>query len=153
MKRYSTRIKEVELTQARLSRLRQQRAEIDIEIALLEAEQEANVVDVVTDTIKRLDIAHFPITEILARLAEMSQNLQHTVAPTSKSSNTASPGRVAAFVKLTRNASVANRAVLETAGLHWNGRARGWSGRVTTQSLEHLRSVFGERVEKPAAGD
>lgn len=60
---------------------------------------------------------------------------------------------VEAFIRLSRNASAENRAALEIAGLHWNGRAGGWTGHVTSAASQQLRRVFGKRVIKPAAAD
>ncbi len=52
-------------------------------------------------------------------------------------------------MKVSRNVSVSNREVLESAGLHWHGRDGGWIGSVTHTQLADLRRVFGKRVEKP----
>jgi hypothetical protein len=155
MKRPRTRIKELEETQAALARLRRQRTEIGAEILRLEAAQEAQVVQAVIDQVKTLGIARLPIGDILAHLANLGENFQQApqTSETADASVEADEANIEAFVRLSRNASSANRHALERAGLHWNGRAAGWTGHVTAAGLERLRSVFGKRVEKPDLAD
>jgi hypothetical protein len=50
------------------------------------------------------------------------------------------------FVKLTRNASVANRAVLGQCGLRWKSNQGGWRGRVGNAALELLEKTFEGRL-------
>lgn len=155
MKRPRTRIKELEETQAALARLRRQRTGIGAEILRLEAAQEAQVVQVVIDQVKTLGIARLPIGDIVAYLAKLGENFQQApqTSETADASVEADETNIEAFVRLSRNASSANRRALERAGLHWNGRAAGWTGHVTAAALEQLRSVFGKRVEKPDLAD
>ena len=107
------------------------------------------------DQVKTLGIARLPIGDILAHLANLGENFQQApqTSETADASLEADEAKLEAFVRLSRNASSANRSALERAGLHWNGRAAGWTGHVTAAGLERLRSVFGKRVEKPDLAD
>src|SRR6202035_986213 len=116
---------------------------------------EAQVVQAVIDQVKTLGIARLPIGDILAHLANLGENFQQApqTSETADASLEADEAKLEAFVRLSRNASSANRSALGRAGLHWNGRAAGWTGHVTAAGLERLRSVFGKRVEKPHLAD
>jgi hypothetical protein len=124
--------------------------------ARLEERREADVLEFVLDTAKRLNIAQLPVASILAALEDLAQSAcedRPVANPGGTSANTSDdprPGLVEAFVRLTRNRSAANREALESAGLRWNGRSAGWSGRVTPEALERLRGIFRDRVEGPA---
>ncbi|MEY9358684.1 hypothetical protein ABH994_001405 [Bradyrhizobium yuanmingense] len=148
--RRPVRMKELQNTQATLARLRVQRTEIDAEISRLEAVQEAQVTQVVIEKVKALGIAGLPIAQVLAGLDKIIEGMPQ-VSPASKDgySECDEHADIATFVRLSRNASPANRHALESAGLHWNGRAGGWTGLITATALGRLRTEFGARVEKP----
>lgn len=49
-------------------------------------------------------------------------------------------------VQISRNAGEEKRAVLNRAGLRWNGKAGRWVGKVDRTVLAELQAAFGERV-------
>jgi hypothetical protein len=57
---------------------------------------------------------------------------------------------IAVFVKISRHAASARCALLHAAGLQWNGRRGGWSGRVAPDAQERLRAEFGDRLSVDA---
>jgi hypothetical protein len=152
MKRPRTRIREIEGSQVELARLRDQRVQLETEISRLEAAQEARLEGAILEAVRRLRIARLPIGKVLAALEQLADN-QNVPVPASES--VAAParlpsGNIEVFVKLSRNASSANRRELSAAGLHWNGRVGRWTGKINAEALEKLRRVFGERVEDRA---
>ena len=145
MKRLRTRIKEVEGRHTELARLRDQRAQIDVEISRLEAAQEARVEAVLLETVRKLGIARLPIGEVLGTLEQLA-DIQNAPVPASESSG-ATSGDIEVFVKISRNAAPDKRRELSASGLHWNGRVGRWTGKINAEALEKLRRAFGERVE------
>jgi hypothetical protein len=148
MKRLSTRIKEVEGRYTELARLRDQRAQIDVEISRLEVAQEARVEAVLLEAIRKLGIARLPIGEVLATLERLA-DIQSAPVPASESAE-ATSGDIEVFVRISRNAAPDKRCELSASGLHWNGRVGRWTGKINAESLEKLRRTFGERVEGTA---
>lgn len=121
----------------------------DAEIPRLEAVQEAQVTQVVIEKAKALGIVGLP-AQVLAGLDKISESMPQ-VSPASKDgySECDEQADITTVVRLSRNASPANRHARESAGLHWNGRAGGWTGLITATALGRLRTDFGARVEKP----
>jgi hypothetical protein len=155
MKRPRTRLKEIEGSQVALARLRDQRAHLETEILRLEAVQEARVEDTILETIRRLGILRLPIGQVLAALEQLA-DVQNVPVPVSEGVVALAgppPGDIEVFVKLSRNASLGNRRELSAAGLRWNGRVGRWTGKISADTLEKLRRMFGERVagRAPAA--
>jgi hypothetical protein len=151
MKRPRTLVHEIELNQTRIAVLREDHARIGREISHLVAANKAKVMELVEAEVERLDLSQLPIHNLLSSLSKLGETVvvEHFF-PTSLPEVEAN---IHAFVKLSRNASASNRRILESAGLHWHGRAGGWIGNVTPDDLAHLRLAFGERVEKPECGD
>jgi len=151
MKRPRTLVREIELNQVRIAVLREDHARIGQEISHLVAANNAKVMELVGAEIERLDLGQLPIHDLLSSLSKLGEGgVVDNVLPTSLPEAEAN---IHAFVKLSRNASASNRRMLESAGLHWHGRAGGWIGNVTPDELAHLRRAFGERVERPECGD
>lgn len=151
MKRPRTLVREIELNQARIAVLREDRARIGQEISHLIAANKAKVMELVGIEIERIDLGQLPIHNLLSSLSKLGEGgVVDNFLPTSRPEAAAN---IQAFVKLSRNASASNRRMLESAGLHWHGRAGGWIGNVTLDELAHLRLAFGERVVKPECGD
>ncbi|MBB4425412.1 hypothetical protein GGD66_003969 [Bradyrhizobium sp. CIR48] len=148
-------IKALEASEATLARLIADRARIDLQIAAIQQRREADVLQFVLDTAKRLNLTQLPATSLLKALEEVAQSarMDRPVFDPGGTGADASddPHRelTAVFVRLTRNASLENREILGRHGLRWNGRAAGWSGRVTADALRHLREIFPGRVEGP----
>lgn len=155
MKRRPRIIRELETSEAVLARLRADRVRLDREIAAMEERREADIQQFVMDATKRLKLAQLPAASILAALEQLAQrgNEDRLVCePGGTSHDTSDDPRqelAEVFVRLTRNASAANREVLVREGLHWNGRSAGWSGRVTPEALQRLRDAFPDRVVGP----
>lgn len=149
-----TPIKELEMSEAALARLRDERTRLDAEIAKLELRREADALQLVMATMKRLNLAQLPAASILAALEQLAQsaNVDRPVDPGGTIVNSDDPREdlVPVIVRLTRNTSVANLDTLARERLCWNGRAGGWSGRVTFAALERLRDVFPGRIETPS---
>ncbi|MFK4726125.1 hypothetical protein ABIE89_007225 [Bradyrhizobium niftali] len=157
MKRRSRILKELETSEATLARLSADRARIDLQIAALQQRREADVLQFVLDTTKRLNLTQLPAASLLAGLEQLAQGAcvdrpAFDPAGTSADEDASDDPHeelVAVFVRLSRNVSADKREVLAREGLHWNGRSAGWSGRVTVEALQRLRDAFPGRVEGP----
>src|SRR5690242_16108455 len=136
MKRRSRIIKELETSEVVLARLREERALLDARIAQLEERRQADVLQLIMDTATRFNLAQLPAASIVAGLELLAQSARvdrPVLDPGPADANRSNDPREAllpVIVRLTRNTSAANRVALETAGLRWNGRSGGWSGRV-----------------------
>lgn len=156
MKRRPPIIKELEASEVALGRLRADRARIDAQIAALQQRREADVQQLVLDTTKRLNLAHLPAASIVAGLEQLARSacvdrpVPDPGGTGANSSDDPQDELAPVIVRLTCNTSAVNRVMLENAGVRWNGRARGWTGRVTPDALRHLSEVFPGRVEGPA---
>jgi hypothetical protein len=158
MKRRPRIIKELETSEVALERLLADRARIDAQIAALRQRREADVLQLVLETTKRLNLAQLPAASILAGLEQLVQGarvdrLVFDPAGNSADADTSNDPRqelVDAFVRLTRNTSGSNREILAREGVRWNGRSGGWSGRITLDALQRLRDVFPGRVDGPS---
>jgi hypothetical protein len=146
-------IQKLETSEATLARLRGKRARLDAEIARLEECREADVLGFVVDTAKRLNVGQLPVASILRALDELARSASgdrpvlNARGTSANASDGSDRGLIEVFVRLTRNTSETNREALESAGLHWNGRSAGWTGRVAPETLERLRGIFKERVQ------
>jgi hypothetical protein len=148
MKRSRTITREFIATQSRIATLREEHARIGEEISNLQAAQHAQAAKLVTDVLGTLDLTGVPIDSLLSAIVKVGG-----VAPEAPSMPpSAAVPAVNVLVRISRNASPANRALLEEAGLHWNGRDGVWLGNVTHDELDRLRAAFGERVEQPESG-
>jgi hypothetical protein len=147
----TTRIKELELSKARLSNLCVKRDARDSEIARLQERHEREVSQVIMDTVLRLGLSKLPVTDTIVALEALAHNAcDDGVSLKSKAPDdldSSGQNLMKTSARLSRNASPANRQKLEAAGLAWNGRLGRWTGAVTTASLERLRATFGERME------
>ncbi|SFJ29113.1 hypothetical protein [Bradyrhizobium sp. cf659] len=150
-------IKKLEASELVLARMREDRARLDAEIASLEQRHEADVQQFVIEAVKRLNLTQVPAASLLAGLEQLAQGagVDRPVFDPGGVSADAGPSNdprqelVEVFVRLSRNASAANRDILTREGCHWNGRSAGWSGRVTAEALQRLRAAFPGRVEGP----
>lgn len=146
MKRPRTLVREIELNQTRIAELREDHARIGREISQLVAASKAKVAELVGAEVERLNLSQLPIHYLLSSLAKLGEGGAGADHALTNPLPQAEPG-IQAFVKFSRNCSVANRHTLESAGLHWNGRDAGWTGNVTPAQLASLREVFEGRVE------
>ncbi|MBR0784804.1 hypothetical protein [Bradyrhizobium iriomotense] len=156
MKRRTRIMKELETSEVVLARLREERALLDAKIAQLEERRQADVLQLIVDTATRFNLAQLPAASIVAGLELLAQSAcvdRPVLDPggtDADSSDDPQEELVPVIVRLTRNTSAVNREMLENAGVRWNGRARGWTGRVTPDALRHLNEIFPGRVEGPA---
>lgn len=155
MKRRTRIVRELETSEVALARLREERALLDAKIMQLEERRQADVLQLIVDTATRFNLAQLPAASIVAGLELLAQSacVDHPVPDPGRtnanSSNDAKEELVQVIVRLTCNTSAVNRAMLENAGVRWNGRAPGWTGRVTREALQRLHEAFPERVEEP----
>ncbi|HEV2159325.1 hypothetical protein [Bradyrhizobium sp.] len=158
MKRRTRIMKELETSEVVLARLREERALLDARIAQLEERRQADVLQLIVDTATRFNLAQLPAASIVAGLELLAQSAcvdRPVLDPGGTDANSSDDPQeelVPVIVRLTRNTSAVNRVMLENAGVRWNGRAAGWSGRVTPDALRHLREIFPGRVKGPDLG-
>jgi len=158
MKRRTRIMKELETSEVVLARLREERALLDAKIAQLEERRQADVLQLIVDTATRVNLAQLPAASIVAGLELLAQSAcvdRPVLDPGGTDANSSDDPQeelVPVIVRLTRNTSAVNRVMLENAGVRWNGRAAGWSGRVTPDALRHLREIFPGRVKGPDLG-
>jgi hypothetical protein len=136
------RFRELEVTDANLARLREKSARLIAEIAALEETREVQALEM----LKEAGVARLPLA-VLEKLAAEAREAGERQASVSCADDAGE--RVETFVRLTANASMANRKALREAGLCWNGKAGGWTGRVTGAALAGLSERFGDRVGAP----
>ncbi|AMA56888.1 hypothetical protein [Bradyrhizobium sp. CCGE-LA001] len=147
-------VKTLEASELVLARMREQRARLEAEIASLEQRHEADVQQFVMNAVKRLNLTQVPAATLLAGLEQLARADRPAfdrgaVSADADSSSDPRQELVEVFVRLSRNASAVNRQILAREGLHWNGRAAGWNGRVTREALQRLREAFPGRVISP----
>jgi hypothetical protein len=141
MKRPATLVREITQNQARIAELRNDQVRIGAEIEGLISANKANVMALVGDAVGRLDFGQLKIEDLLSSISKLVGGAEHT-------DSMAEPVEgIRVVVRLSRNASAANRKALKVAGLRWNGRVPGWTGYVTSAQLDELGRLFGERVE------
>ena len=137
MKRRTRIMKELETSEVVLARLREERALLDAKIAQLEERRQADVLQLIVDSATRFNLAQLPAASIVAGLELLAQSAcvdRPVLDPGGTDANSSDDPQeelVPVIVRLTRNTSAVNRVMLENAGVRWNGRAAGWSGRVT----------------------
>lgn len=149
-RRRATLVRDIEQNQARIAALRSEQVRISEEIKELTLANKANVMTLVGNAVERLDFGSVAIGDFLALISKMSEtagNHSTSAVPSME------PGTIQTFVRLSRNASVANRKALDGAGLRWNGRSGGWRGLVSPAQLVGLRHAFGDRVQTREEGD
>lgn len=149
-RRLGSLVRDIEQNQARIAALRNDQVRIGKEIEELMLANKANIMTLVGNAVERLDFGSVAIDDLLLLISKMTESVGVRSASVA---SCISPGTIQAFVRLSRNASVSNRKVLDSAGLRWNGRSGGWTGLVSAAQLAELRQVFGLRVEKPEGGN
>src|SRR5260370_27145416 len=143
MKRPRTLVREIMQTQERIAVLREDQARIGQEISHLIATNKTKVMELVGDAVGRLDLSQLPINDFLFRLSGLCEGVVNDrVLPNSP---LAAEAKIEAFVKVSRNVSVSNRQVLESAGLPRHGGGGGGVCRGTPTPPSGPRRVFGER--------
>ncbi|ANW00302.1 hypothetical protein [Bradyrhizobium icense] len=148
-RRRGTLVRDIEQNQARIAALRNEQVRISEEIEELTLANKANVMTLVGNAVERLDFGSVAIGDFLALISKMSET---GVNDSASAVSSIGPGTIQTFVRLSRNASVANRKALDAARLRWNGRSGGWTGLVSSAQLAELRNTFGDRVQTPEEG-
>src|ERR1700759_3285101 len=142
MKRPTPLVREITQNQARIAELRKDQVRIGAEIDGLISANKANVMALVGDAVERLDFGQLKIEDLLSSISKLAESgADHPDLMTEPVEG------IRVVVRLSRNASAANRKALKAAGLRWNGRVPGWTGYVTSAQLAELGRLFGARVE------
>lgn len=145
---HRNRIKQLERIDVELAVLRDQSARIKARIVALEAARRTGILEVASETVGRLDLSQVPVSQLLARLMMLNE-VEHDdddSAATEEAVDRQRDDNIKTFFKLSRNTTAEKRAILEASGLHWNGRAAGWTGSVGSAELARLHLVFKNRV-------
>ena len=143
--RHHNPIKQLERIDIELAALREQRTGIEARIATLKAERKAGVLEIASQTLSRLDLSQVSVPQLLARLESLN-DVDHDEDDTATTADPVRGDCIKAFVKLSRNTTKENRALLESSSLRWNGRAAGWTGSIGSAELARLHLVFKDRV-------
>jgi hypothetical protein len=144
-------IKQLERIDNELAALRDQHGRISARIATLETTRKTGLLKIASEIVSGLDLSQVPVSRLIDRLATLNE-VHHDdddSVTTEEDVNRQRDDSIKTFVKLSRNTTAEKRALLEGSGLHWNGRAAGWSGSVGSAELARLHLVFKNRVTPP----
>jgi len=140
-------IKKLERIDSELAALRDEHARICVRIAELETTRRTGIAAFASEIVSGLDLSRVSVSQLMDRLATLNdvRHADDDSAATEGDVNHAR-GDVNVFVRISRNASVEKRALLDAHGLRWNGRTGGWSGSVSATQLAKLHLVFKSKV-------
>jgi len=162
MRRTKTILKGLQASGAKLVELDRRLVVLQQERSQTKEAHDAGVERFIIDTVRRNGIAKLPIDDIVAGLDMIAGTANGQPANHGQSATTlpqaevtfpsapASETTVEAFVKIGKNASEENRQKLKAAGLRWNGKQRGFVGKIGLAALELIRAEFPDRVLRPA---
>jgi hypothetical protein len=144
---HRNRIKEIERIDSELATLGGQYERIGVRIADLKATRSKAVAAFATELVSDLDFSRVSVPELIDCLTRLNDD-RHAGDDSAATEDDVNRkrGDFKVHVKLSSNASVKNRAILEASGLGWNGRAAGWTGSVGSAELAKLHLVFKNRV-------
>ncbi|SPP93283.1 hypothetical protein [Bradyrhizobium vignae] len=154
----ATEIKKLEAEAARLLKRRLRHEAEAGQLAKDEKAHDEAVEATILSSLREAGLTKLPLTQVLATIRALGAEAAAKDIPRNRAleaTERASGGSLygsedaavrEVFVKISRNVSADNRAIIDDAGLGWNGKLGGWKGRVDSTAIEKLQNHFVDRV-------